>query len=509
MKEESRTKNSLRNAFIATIAKVIIFLVQFICRTIFIKLLDVEYLGVNGLFANILVMLSFAELGIGNAIIFKLYKPIAEHDEEKIKTYMNFYKKTYRIIGFTMLAIGCIIIPFLKYIIQDAPNIKENLSYIYILFLANSVISYFFVYKRSIITGHQKEYIVTIIEFIMIVTQNIAQIIVLLVLHNYIAYLIVQIICTILTNGVCAIVADKLYPFIKDKNYKKITKSEEKSIFKDVKSLVLYKLGYMISNGTDNMIISAFVGVSQVGILSNYTTIVNAIASFLSSFFNGFTASVGNLNTKGENSKKEGIYYQLILLLLFMYGIISVGMIILINDFISMWIGKEYLLSFSVCFILGLNEYVNGMRFANYTFRNTAGLFKKGKWIPLIASIVNIILSIILVQYTGIFGVIFATAITRMLISTMYDPYLIHKYIFKTPCIRFYKTYIYYFILFLISVITCRYITMNINITFKLLEFIIKGIITVLTTLIIFLIGTFKTDEFKQLLQKMKPKTSK
>ena len=177
MKEStSRIKNTTINSTIALTSKVLTFVLQFICRTVFIRVLSTEYLGVNGLFTNILTMLSFAELGIGNAIIFKLYKPIADNDEEKIKTYMKFYQKAYFLIGIIILTIGILIIPFLKYMINDVPDIKENIYFIYVLFLANSTISYFFTYKKSIIIGYQKEYIITLINLVAIIVQNIVQI---------------------------------------------------------------------------------------------------------------------------------------------------------------------------------------------------------------------------------------------------------------------------------------------------------------------------------------------
>ena len=498
MSTESRTKNTIRNASVAGVTKIIIFLVQFICRTVFIKILSTEYLGVNGLFTNILLVLSFAELGMGNAIIFKLYKPIAENDEEKVKTYMNFYKKAYRTIGIIILVIGCMIAPFLKYIIKEAPDIKENLVYIYLLFLLNSSISYFFTYKRSIITGYQKEYINTLVDTIIVIAQNLIQIVVLILTHDFICYILVMLIGTILSNVICASIANKKYPFIKDKKYKKISKQEEKNIFNDVKSLIIYKLGYISSNGIDNIIISTFIGINEVGLLSNYTTITNAANSFLQSFFDAFTASIGNLNAKEKDEKKEDIYYQIIMLTFFIYGLITITMILLINDFISLWIGEKYLLSFSVCLALGLTLFTDGMRFANYTFRNTTGLFGKGKWTQLISSIANIVLSIILVQYLGIFGVLIATVISRVCIATMYDPYLLHKYKFKTSSLRYYKTYIYYIILFFIALIICKLIITNIALT-GILGLIVKGIITVVFIFIVFVIGTFKMKEFKKL----------
>ena len=228
---ESRTKNVARNSAVALFTQVLTFILQFISRTIFIKVLSTEYLGINGLFSNILTMLSFAELGIGNAILFKLYKPVAENDEEKIKSYVNFYKKAYRYIGIIIITIGILIIPFLKYIVTDAPNIKENITFIYVIFLLNSSVSYFFTYRRSILYAYQKEYKATLVETAVTVVSTILQMIFLVLTKNYIVYLLIQILATIIKNVLVSYKAGKEYPFIKEKKYEKISKSEEKSIF--------------------------------------------------------------------------------------------------------------------------------------------------------------------------------------------------------------------------------------------------------------------------------------
>ena len=494
----SRTKNTAINSTVAFVSKIAIFVLQFICRTVFIKVLSTEYLGINGLFTNILTMLSFAELGIGNAIIFKLYKPIADNNIEKIKTYMKFYQKAYIFIGIVILVLGIVLMPFLKYIIRDIPSIKENILHIYILFLINSTISYFFTYKKSIIIGYQKEYITTLINFVAVFLQNIIQIALLLITRNYILYLIIQIICTFLDNYIAAKKADKMYPFIKDNKYEEISKDEEKNIFKDVKSLVLYKIGYIVSNGTDNVIISAFVGVSEVGLLSNYTTIINAITAFLSSFFNGFTASVGNLNTTDDDKRKESIFYQIMLLTFVIYGIVAIAIALLSNEFIILWLGNDYILNFSICVLLALNIYIDGVRFVNYTFRNTMGLFKKGRFVPLISSIINIVISLILVQYLGIFGVLLATVLTRMFITTMYDPYLLHKYKFKTSTKKYYLTYLYYLTILIISFCICKFVIDSMLLG-GILGFILKGIIVVIITATLFVLFTFKLKEFTEL----------
>lgn len=494
---DSRTKNSARNASFAIISKFTYIILNFICRTIFIKTLGSEYLGVNGLFTNILTMLSFAELGIGTAIIYKMYKPIAENDKERIKTLMHFYKKAYSIIGIVILTIGLAIIPFLNTIIKEPPNISENLTVIYILFLMNASISYFFVYKKSIITGHQKEYIISIINLITTFLLDISQIAILFLTHNYILYLVLQIISTMINNLIASRMANKMYPYIKDKDYKKLEKKEQKIIFNDVKSLVFYQLGYVLSNGTDNIIISKFLGVVQVGLLSNYTIVTTALKNLLSSVFNGLTASIGNLNTIKERAKKENIFYQIMFILFIVYGYISIAMALLINKFITIWLGQSYVLGLSISLALGFDFYVDGMRYVNYTYRNTLGLFKKGSFMPLITSIANVILSIILVNYIGMFGVLIATGITKLFILTSYEPYFIHKNAFKTSPIRYYKYYIYYLFLTVLAFCICSYI-INIIPLQGVIGFIVDGIVITIIIMIIFVLATFKMEQFRQ-----------
>ena len=500
---KSRTKNSAINASVATISKVIYTIISFVCRTVFIKTLGTEYLGVNGLFTNILTILSFAELGIGNAIIFKLYKPIAEDNQERVKTLLHFYKRAYAAIGTFMLVAGILLIPFLGSIVKDTPNITESITIIYILFLLNTSISYFFTYKKSIITGYQKEYVINLISLIVTIVQNVAQIIFLYITHNYIVYLLLQILATFIDNIVASILANKMYPYIKEKQYEKITKKEQKNIFEDVKSLVLYKLGATLANGTDNIIISSFLGVNFVGLLSNYTIVINAINTLLSSAFSSITASIGNLNTIKKSEKKESVFYEILFISFLIYGYLAIAMTILLNKFITIWLGQEYLLSISISIALGFNLYIEGGRFVNYTFRNTIGLFKKGRLMPLFSSVTNFILSIILVRYIGMFGVLIATGISKLFVLTWYDPYLIHHAEFKTSSIRYYKTYLYYLIITAITFVINYYIIRVIPIE-GIIGFIIDGIVITIVTTIIFISATFKMKEFKETKDRLK-----
>lgn len=498
---KSRTKNSARNAIVAMIGKIVHMLLSFVCRTIFIQVLGADYLGLNGLFTNILQILSFAQLGIGVAIIYRMYKPVADGDRERIKTLVHFYKRAYSVIGAVIFGLGLALLPFLHFLIKDVPNVNENIYLIYVLFLTDSSISYFFAHKRSIVSGHQEDYILSLITLFTMVLQNVLQIIFLLTTHNYIAYLLIQIFVTLLQNILIARKADKMYPYIKDKNYQKITKRELKDFMIDVGSLVFYQIGSVLNSGTDNIIISAFIGVAEVGILSNYTLIINSIREIMEYVFNSVTSSIGNLNTIKDRRKKEDVFYQMMYILFIVYGFVSVMVTLLMNKFIMIWLGGDYVMSMSISIVLGFDLYVIGMRYINYTYRNTLGLFKKGAFVPFAVAIANVVLSIILVQHIGVFGVLLATPLTR-LILTAYEPYFIHKNAFGTSPLKYYKKYLYYmFVTILAGVIS--YFAINAIPVEGIGGFVIDGIVGTLIIAVIFWVFTFRTAAYREVKKKV------
>lgn len=477
-------------------------LMAFVVRTIFIKTLNTEYLGVNGLFTNILTILSFAELGFGTAIIFNMYKPIASNDESKIKGLMNLYKNVYNIIGIVVFLIGLLIIPFLSIIIKDAPNIEENLVVIYLLFLINTSSSYFFTYKKSIIIAHQKERIINAFDSIFYLAKSFVEILVLILFRNYIAFLFIQIVGTILENIAISYKTNKMYPYLNEKDVNKIDEATKKGIFDNVKSLVVYKLGSVIMDGTDNIIISSMVNVATVGLCSNYTLIINSVKSIISSSFNGVTASVGNLNAIGSKETKEKIFYQLTFINYFVYSICTIVLVVLINPFIELWIGKEYVMNISIPIALSVSFFINGLRNPGYVYRITLGLFKKGRYTPYIGALSNILLSIVLCQLYGVVGIFIATSIAQLLSYSWIDPYLIHKYEFNTPVTKYFKEFLKYITLFTI-LLAITYIVSNIVPCCNVISFILKGIISLTIPTIMNIIFFRKTENYQELKEKV------
>jgi O-antigen/teichoic acid export membrane protein len=359
----SRTSNSIRNIKYAVLGQAIGLLVSFISRIFFVRILSAEYLGVNGLFTNILSVLSLAELGVGSSIVYSMYKPLAEKDEYRLKALMGFYKKAYITIGIIIAVLGTALIPFLEFFIKDKPNVP-HIQLIYLMFVVNSSISYFFSYKRSLIIADQKRYIATFYRYGFYFLLNIAQIIALVLTKSYILYLGLQIINTFIENIYISRKANELYPFLKGGEAVKMAKDEIDIIVRNVKAMMFHKLGGTVVMGTDNLLISKFVGVIQVGLYSNYLLIIKALNTVFGLAYQSITASIGNLGVIETNEKNKFIFECINLLGFWIYGVASICLINLFNPFIILWLGKEYLFPISIVLIIVINFYLTGTSFA-------------------------------------------------------------------------------------------------------------------------------------------------
>ena len=461
---KSRTKNVSINSVVALVCQVLNLLLSFVTRTIFIRLLGVEYLGVNGLFTNILTILSFAELGIGNAIVFNMYKPLACGDTEKIKSLMQLYKKTYTVIGCIVAGAGVIVTPFLQYIIKNKPDISENITLLYLLFLANTATSYFFIYKKNILIADQKSYITLIVTQCVLILKTILQTAFLYLTHDFIIYLIIQIICTLLENIVCSFVADKQYPYLKEKAYP-LERQETKRIFTDVKALALYKFGSVILNGTDNILVSMFVGVKEVGLVSNYVLLTTSCNSILQRITEAFTASVGNLNASEDSKKQYDVFKKIFFITAWIYGFASVGLAVVAQYFIEAWLGSNYLLGNVFVLAVVTEFYVKGVHSVSTTYRSTLGFFVEGKWSALLAAFLNLVLSIILCKTIGLTGIFIATPIARILSVGIVDPVLVFHKGFKKNVSEYYMRYVLYLAVFIILGIVCSIILAYISVS--------------------------------------------
>ncbi|MGQ3376824.1 lipopolysaccharide biosynthesis protein [Priestia endophytica] len=489
-----RTRSSIKNLAFAMVGQTIGIIVSFVSRLVFIRILSTEYLGLNGLFTTLLSILSLVELGVGPAMTYSLYKPLAEKNTEKVKSLMQLYKKAYTVIGIVVLVLGISLVPFLHLFIRDMPDIP-NIYLIYMMFVTNSAISYFFSYKRSLIITDQKRYIATYYRYTFFTILNIVQIGVLITTHSYILFLLCQIIATFTENIFVSRKANLMYPFLKEKNIFKLDKSSTHEIFKNIKALVVHKLGGVVITSTDNLIISRFVGLSWVGLYSNYLLIINALNLVIAQVFSSITASVGNLGVTESKEKTNSIFNVVFFLNFWIYGFCSAVLISVINPFIEIWIGKEYLLKESIVIVVILNFYLTGMRQSVLTFKEAMGLFWYDRHKPIFESIINLVLSLILVKSLGIVGVFIATSISTVTTCFWIEPYVLYKYGLKVSVSSFFGKYLIYTLVTGITSI----ITLNIaQLMYKdsIITLILSMLVSVSIPNIIFLLLFWKTKEF-------------
>lgn len=476
----SRTVNAIRNTAVGFGTQLVVTILNFVNRTIFINYLGAEYLGLSGLFSNILSMLSLAELGIGVAISFSLYKPLKENDLRKTKALMNFYKFAYRIIGFIILICGLALIPFLDYLIKDKPDIP-HFTLIYVLFLANTVVSYFFTYKRSLLSADQKEYLNSINNTIFSIVQCIGQFLVLFLTRNYLLYLVVVILCTLGSNIRISFLCDRLYPYLKD-NQENLSKEEKKSLLKYVMAQMSHKVGGIVVNGTDNVLTTSLVtsGLRVVGLYSNYLLIINTIKSIITMFFTSLTASVGNLNAENDEKKSKEVFDRIFFVNMCLYGITTSCIFNLANDFICLWIGEDYLFSGNVLVVIIVNYYITGMRQTCQTYNTTLGLFWNDRFKPWIEATINLIASIALIHCWGFMGVLLGTLISTITTSFWVEPYILYKHGFKMPLRDYFIRYGQYTLVVIFSTVVSFYVTNGIVIksflTWGLKAIIVGGV---------------------------------
>ena len=484
-----RTRKSIRNISTMLLTQFITLALAFVSRTIFIETLGAEYLGLNGLFFNILNALSLAEMGIGTAIAYALYKPIAQDDTEQIKSILAFYRRCYFFIGIFIIAIGCLMLPFLPYLIKGEVTVPVNIHNVFLCFLANSAIVYFFAHKRTIIDETQNKYLTTSIDFATNTIVTVVQIIILWLFKNYMAFLFVRILGTVICSAIMFIFANKKFPYIKEKAVA-LSISAKKKIWSNVSILFFHKLGYVVILGTDFLIISAFVGIEAVGIYSNYTLIVGTVTAFCNLFIIGADASIGNAIATLEKKDVYTVFRKMAFLIFCIGGISTVCLVNLMNPFIEFWIGENYLLSNSVVYVIVANFFFAQNRCLVMVFRNDAGIFRPDMYKPLIEIVFNLSLSIFLVRIYGVLGVLIGTLANTFLVCIWVEAYIAHKYIFATSIVGYLKMYAVQIFALLISCVLSLYINGYIEL------FAGKAAVSISVAISVYFLFFFRTEEF-------------
>lgn len=421
----SRTKKSVINMGFNFMNQILMLILSFISRTVFIHILGVEYLGINGLFSDVLSLLSLADLGFNTAMVYSFYKPLAEKDYDKMAALTLFYRKVYNTIAFSVCTVGLALVPFIRQIVNLEKDVP-NLEIYYLLSLVGIVVSYLCVYKTSVVTADQNNYIITRITIIINLVRTTIQILSLLLFRNYILYLIIGVICNVSNNLIASHTATKKYPFIKQKDLQ-LSKTEKKDIFNNIKSVFLYKVSSVLLNATDNILISTIVGTIVVGYYSNYSMITNKITTFYGLIFSSLTASVGNLIVKEKKEKRYEVFLCEQSVSFMISAIVIPSFAVLIDDLIIVWLGEGYVLDIGTVIAISLNMYLACVLQPLWSYREATGLYTKTKYVMLLCALTNVILSIILGLFMGITGIILASAISRIVTYVWYEPKVLFK----------------------------------------------------------------------------------
>jgi len=496
-------KQPLINAITAAFASFSSIIIGLIAKNIFLRILGIEYLGLNGLFSNIIAALGILELGFGTAIIYNMYRPIANHDHETTKSLMRFYKKAYRIIALAVLLIGLSIIPFLPFFIKEV-TIPINVTIIYILFILDVVASYILSYKRSILYVHQKNNIVSLVHIGYLIFLNIAQLTALAITKNYYLYLIIKIFAVILENLVITFIANKKYPYITEPDVKKLDPVVEKDIFKKIRAMFFHKIGKYIVLGTDNIIISKYLGLATVGLYSNYQLILSSMDGLIGQGISALTPTVGHmLITKSEKETFDS-FKKIRFINFWLAAISGCCLLVAIPPFISLWIGQEYLLSTITLIVLIFIYFQNLMRWTYNIFKEAAGIFHEDRFVPLIESMINIVASILLVKLIGLPGVFIGTIISSFALWCYSYPKFVYAKIFKRSYLQYIKETLGYVLLFIAVSAISYFATLPISSGPFLLQIILRLIITFIISNFLLIIIFRKNPYLIQFTSKIK-----
>lgn len=437
IENNSRKKKAKKNIVLGFLNKIVITILEFISRFFFIKFLGEELLGINGVFSNVIQLLSLAELGLNNVVSYSFYNPLANNDKDKIASLINFYKKIYNIIAFFILVLGLLLFPIIELLIKTDIQIP-HIKLIYLIFLLDTVFSYLFVYKTILLNADQKGYINNSFIIITNTIRIVLQIISLIIFKNIFIYLSIRVFLNLLCNYLLSKRTDKEYPYITNKQNKdRININEKKELFRTIKSGFIYKLSAILLNSTDNILISLLVGTIWVGYIANYDTIYSGIGSFYVILFSSLTPSIGNLVETETPEKKFYIFKTMNFVASWMAVVFSTCFFTLSGEFISIWIGNKFVLDLgsviSKAFIIFLSCSMQPI----FSFREALGLYKKTKYVMLAAAIINIILSLLFGKYFGIKGILFASIISMLSTYFWYEPYLLYRQFFYQKYISF------------------------------------------------------------------------
>lgn len=491
----SRKNNALKNILAGCFTQIIMLVLSFVGRTVFVHFLDINYLGINGLYSNILSVLALAELGLGNVTQFFLYKPVAENNHDKVSRLVKYFQKLYFIIASVILVVGLTLIPILKYIVNSDLSERELIIY-YVLFLLNSTISYFSAHNIALLLAHQDN---RLQKYIMVVTAILSQILHIFVLalwHNYTIYLLITTFTACLQVFLINYSCKRKYPLIKTNPSSRINSEEKKRIHENVKSTFIYKIGGTLVSNTDNILISMIVSTAAVGLYSNYFIVVMAIQGLLSIITTSLMPGIGNLSVSKNKTRMLEVLDAMLLFYHWIAAFCAVSFYFLFDELIPIWLGEQFLLNHFTVFAIALNFYIGTAICPVWMFREANGIFSNVKYLLMITAMVNIVLSIIMGHLWGMGGILLATSVARILTQIWYEPKILFKNVFHQSQIDYWKKQCWYCCLSAIAALLCWKI--NNLLPHGFLFMIIKGLLFLIIYSLVFGFGNLHSSSIRE-----------
>ena len=451
----SRTKNVVKNFKFSIIRYVAQLVLQFVVRTALIYFMGAEYLGLNGLFSNILSFLNLAELGIGSAIVFNMYRAIADNDTEKIKSLQDLYRKFYIVISIVVAGLGLLILPFLKFFIKGDVVADINIYLLYLLYLISTLLSYLSAHKRCVLFAYERNDIENKIKTLCLIGMNVIQILVLFLFKNYYIFFSINILFSLIEWLAIHITTNKMFPQLIGKA-NKLDKQTKNEITKNITALSVQKIGNVFITSTDNIVISSLLGLIILGAYSNYYLIISSLITIFTLIINALTGSVGSLIASKGEEYVYAKYKQINFLFSFLTAFVTICMIVLFQPFVKIWTGGGvYLLNYSTVLLLCLSFYLTRMRSCNTIFKDAAGLFWQNRFAPIVEALINVVVSIVLGLFIGINGVIIGTILSTVLVPMWFEPKILYKHYFKKSIWDYFKTYIRDVIIMILAAAGC------------------------------------------------------
>lgn len=490
----SRVSNSAKNVFVAWGGQALSVLGSFAVRTVFVACLAQEYVGLESLFASVLTILSLADLGIGSAIVYALYEPLAKEDVEVVKSLMRLFRRAYILIGVTIIAIGALLAPHIGLLVgDDAPNISL-LEVYFFCFVLNTGISYFFSYQGSLLYADQKGYVVYLIQYAFQFMLSVAQIAVLLLTKDYLLFLICMLLSTLFQNICIAAAANHRYPYLKEKDVRPIDKNLLRNIEKNLVALIIHRLAGVAAAPTSNIVITTCINLATTSLYGNYLLITNALSRVMDRLFDSIIASVGNLSVEASEERQREVFNTTFFINAILYTAVTGGFLCGCNAFVAVWLGDEWLFPSYVVVLIALMFYIRGLRSAGQVFTSAYGLYWHTKWKAVLEMIFIPLMSVVLVGPLGIAGVLAANILSLLCISIMFEAWAVCKHGIHQPLHLFVGRFALYFAAGIAALAAAFTLCETLPLT-GLLAFVVKGFIGVCTPVAMYLIAFGRTRE--------------